>query len=399
MSRSQLPQNYIIRQGTVFEDFENISQWTKFGSGGTISADTTYKMYGSQSLRLNVTTAGSFVIARKTYASSQDMRETSRVIHMWFYPVTTPSTTISEMQITIYETVATKFFSWTPSGSTFLPDQWNHIVLHRNVWANTGSASWGNINAIEVRLTAASGQTASVCVDMWIHSQEQTPRCLIMFDDACDDVYTEAFAYMNPRGLKGTIFVVPSLVGTSGYCTLAQLEEMYEAGWSIANHTYSHQNLSTLSYNQIVDQIGRCTDWLISHGFTRGAYHLAYPYGGYNDNVFAAMDALGIKTGRSVLSLRLQNAPVDNYKILMSRALDNASSLSTIKSLFIDRAISWGQTAFLHGHKLEAAAGTNTWAISDFQALIDYIIARRLPCVTIDEWYEGLSNPRYLAVL
>jgi len=402
MIRPLLPQNYIIRQGTIFEDFENISQWPKMSGDGTVSAETSYKMCGSQSLRLNVTTAGSFIIARRTYTTAQDFREAGKVIHIWIRPLTSPST-IQAMIFTLFDTIATKYFSYTPSGTDFLPNQWNHIVLHRNNWANTGGASWGNINAFQIKLTAASGQTASVCVDMCIYSQEQTPRCVIMFDDACNDAYTKAFAYMNPRGLKGTIFVVPTLVGTSGYCTLAQLEEMHEAGWTIANHTYNHPGgplyLTGYSYNQIVDEIGSCTEWLISHGFTRGAYHLAYPGGYYNNDVFAAMDALGIKTGRSTLSLRLQNAPVDNYKILMSKALDSALTLSTAKSLWIDRAISWGQTAFLHGHKLEAAAGVNTWSISDFRSMIDYIVARRLKCVTIDEWYQGLTNPRYQAVL
>ena len=66
------------------------------------------------------------------------------------------------------------------------------------------------------------------------------PKIVIAFDDAFKSQYTEAFRYMSRFGLVGTIAVNPSLIGTANYCSWAQLQAMYAAGWHICGHTPSH---------------------------------------------------------------------------------------------------------------------------------------------------------------
>jgi len=68
MSRPSLPQNYIKTVGTLFENFETLSDWTKGGSDtiGTVTSDTTNVKLGSAALRLTVNTAGSNVYASRT---------------------------------------------------------------------------------------------------------------------------------------------------------------------------------------------------------------------------------------------------------------------------------------------------------------------------------------------
>ncbi|MEW5803132.1 MAG: polysaccharide deacetylase family protein [bacterium] len=402
MPRSALPQNYAVQDGILFEDFESLAPWPKISGNGNIEANTSQFRTGTQSMKMSVTTPGSFLLTRKTFPPLLDLSSVNKLMHFWFYLHTNPTTTIHHISATFYnyfEGVPSRYFSlnWWPEK---IRSGWNHAVIHRDDWALTGNPApdWNSIYVFEFKVIAAAGQTASVSFDEVRHSMEQLPRCVIAFDDACETVYTEGYAYMHPRGVRGTIYVAPALIGTAGYCTLAHLEEMYSNGWALANHSYTHPGfpyyLTGLTRSQIESELSRCSQWLNDHGFTRAAHHLAYPGGYFNDDVFAALDSTGMYTGRSTLRF-LQTVPVDNYKILGSQTLDNTLSLAAAKSLWIDAALKRQSSAFLHGHILDAVAGPNTWAIADFRALIDYITACGIKCVTIDEWYNGLTNPRY----
>jgi len=64
------------------------------------------------------------------------------------------------------------------------------------------------------------------------------------------------------------------------------------------NHTVTHQDLSTLSINCIQAELDGCREWLIFNGFSRTADFVAYPYGGYNNDVLEVMK--NYKLGRSI---------------------------------------------------------------------------------------------------
>ena len=57
---------------------------------------------------------------------------------------------------------------------------------------------------------------------------------------------TEAFPALIELGLRATFFVVPTLVGTPGYVTWAQLREMAAAGMEIGSHSLTHPFLHDL---------------------------------------------------------------------------------------------------------------------------------------------------------
>ena len=81
------------------------------------------------------------------------------------------------------------------------------------------------------------------------------PEMVITFDDGYESVYTIAYPIMKQYGIVGTCYVVTSWIGTPGYLTLPELTELHNAGWTIANHSYSHQELPTLTTAQITTEI------------------------------------------------------------------------------------------------------------------------------------------------
>ncbi|WP_369128058.1 polysaccharide deacetylase family protein [Lysinibacillus sp. CNPSo 3705] len=75
----------------------------------------------------------------------------------------------------------------------------------------------------------------------------------------------------------------------NGIYEFSTIKELYNYGWDLFNHTVTHQDLSTLSINCIQAELDGCREWLIFNGFSRTADFVAYPYGGYNNDVLEVM--------------------------------------------------------------------------------------------------------------
>ncbi len=60
---------------------------------------------------------------------------------------------------------------------------------------------------------------------------------------------------MEQYGIKGTVYIVPEWIGSPGYLTLAQLTALHNAGWTIANHSWDHPALPSLTTTQITTEL------------------------------------------------------------------------------------------------------------------------------------------------
>lgn len=396
-TRPALPQNYDLNLDTLLDDFETTSGWTQGqGSGspsGVTSVDTVNVKTGSGALKIQATNGG--VLNTKTISLNAANAAT---FGYWVYidDVTKLSS------ITIYLSSVSNFaslFSYALAASNLL-DGWNFVQVRRDLWTNTGSESWTNtMIRLRFRTDSVLGETVSTTFDSLYYRLYARPKVVITFDDGWDSAHTEGYTYMATKGLKGTHYVISGVVDQPGRITTANLTTAYNNGWSISNHTSTHQNLSTLSQEEILTELQDCNEWLVSNGFARTAGHVAYPNGGYNATVLSAMDTLGFKTGSTIIS-RQNNIVkgLEDKRLLKRYSLINSNSLATVKG-YVDTAVSNGSTVFINFHKLVASPTVSTeWAISDFQALVDYVARLHnggiLDVVTVDDWYSGLTEPR-----
>lgn len=143
-------------------------------------------------------------------------------------------------------------------------------------------------SGLQLRVTLFGGG-ASIFTRFFIKEivdnyQADSKTCLI-FDDARDTVYTDAFPLMRARGLVGTLPIISSFVGTPGFMTVAQISELYDAGWDIVNHTRSHLPAATMAgftQAQCFAEIDACEQFIRSNGWIRNnapKYFVA-PFGG-----------------------------------------------------------------------------------------------------------------------
>jgi len=386
-----MAQNYIINDGTLLEGFETFADWNLV-STGAIADDTTNYKTGTHSLKLTAAEGGN-VSASKTI--SLDMRGKNGIIDIWVYLYSEPET-FSSLYLYISSTTDYSVcFQRSMSSATGLNKGWNRLSVGIDEWTNTGGESWDNMMIrLKVKLTSVTAQIAIASVDSLIYNRKGLARCVITFDDARASAYDEGYVYANAKGIKGTFYVIPDNVDTAGNMSLAECTTVYNAGWALGNHTKSHTDLTTVTEAEAVTALTDGKAWLDAQGFTRATRHASYPDGNYNATVLSAMATAGMQTGRTIRQDFMIAPMADPYQLTVKK-MTNTVTLATAKG-WIDSAISRGATVMFLLHQLVEAPDSSTeWGIADFQALIDYIVARRIKCVTIDEWYNCQSNPRY----
>lgn len=223
-----------------------------------------------------------------------------------------------------------------------------------------------------------------------------TPKLIMTFDDGYSSVYTKAFAYMKTKGLKGTAYIISNSVGATNYMTDAQLEEMYAAGWCIANHAIDATQLGSADLATALTKIGGCQTWLEDNSYLTGLKHFAYPGGQYNNTVIQALKQLGIKTARTTVEALNGPTIANLYKLTDNPCGGSFYTLSQVKGQ-ITTAISQNKTIILLFHRLVDTAGEvgtdgMNFLYSDFQALCDWIITQSISVMTVDEWYNSLET-------
>lgn len=393
-TRSTLTQNYTSNAGVVVDDCETLASWPKTSAGGTVESDATNFIEGTKSLKLTPAEASN-VTSDKTISESFANYGT---ISLWMY---VPSLT-GLTSVAIYITSATNYSTYfikTITGAS-LHEGWNYLSIAKSEFTASGAESWSNTMVrFRLRINASAG-TPSVSFDRIYKGEYKRPKVLFTFDDSWDSQYSEAYAYMNNLGMKGTIYAINTKVDTAGYMTTAQLQTVYAAGWDIGLHGAT--NYAALADQTAVENdVQGCIDFLNARGLTRANRHIAYPNGGYNDTVLAAMTNLGILTGRTIVDRNQANELDENLLITRQGVYNTTGQAATLA--FIDRAVSQGNSVWLNYHILVASdADVSTKVLnSDFEATVDYAKSlqdkRLLDVVTVSEWYNGLANPRLTA--
>lgn len=212
---------------------------------------------------------------------------------------------------------------------------------------------------------------------------------MFTFDDAEEEIYTNIFPIMSSLGKPGTFYVWTSRVGLEDRVTEEQLLEMEAAGWSIANHTQNHPDLTTLSQAEAQAEIEAGKADLLAMGITGAVNHLAYPFGAHNATVVqAALDA-GMVTQRKAVgsSVFELDYTFDPNAISLTKNILEGDTLEDLKA-FVDSAVSQGKIALFLAHRIPGDL-----SVEDFQALVEYCVEQNCRFMTIEDLYSDyLSN-------
>jgi peptidoglycan/xylan/chitin deacetylase (PgdA/CDA1 family) len=217
------------------------------------------------------------------------------------------------------------------------------------------------------------------------------PAVVITFDDSLLSTYSEAFAYMEPRKVKGTVYTITSLLGGtyngSPMMSSAQLLELHAAGWTVANHTRTGDGINGQSQAIQEAEIDGGRDDLVGLGITgNGPLHVAYPGGGYDATTLAAMAAQGMLTGRTTVGASSKsNLPfVAPYEIGGDQVLAAETLVSQQNWLTDLKASRKVGVIVFHDLLADNPTGSN-WLTSNFRAWIDFLVLEGVQTLTIEE--------------
>ncbi|PXX91099.1 polysaccharide deacetylase [Marinobacter vulgaris] len=122
----------------------------------------------------------------------------------------------------------------------------------------------------------------------------------LTFDDAYESVYSNAAAELEKRGYPYTIFVNTDAIGSQGYMTWDQLEEVLgRSGVTVANHSQDHGHLarrpdeSRSDWAQRVESSLDLAQQALADRLGTDVPMFAYPYGEFDEALEGKVEARG----------------------------------------------------------------------------------------------------------
>ncbi len=392
-----LPKNLWIADGTQYEDFESAAEW--LSSGGSVSNDTLLHS-GTRSVML---TAYSDTTAAMIKTVNWDLSSSAlQQIQFWVYQHDAAADYGGSLILSLSNDA--NFLNYYRVW--LIPERMGTVGWHQLVWAKSsfkvgaGAPSWASpIERIRLEMIGAVGKSPSFSFDDLRVGARSRPAVVLSFDDGYSAQYASVFPTMRQHGIRGTLNPVIDWGLISG----DQLREMAAAGWTIGNHTRSHQSMIDMTEAEQEQDLTDGLNDLTGQGLAAGARYVAYPYGESNDDTMTAMADLGMLTGRTVeiadaidttpypaWVLPPDVEPYDHYH-LPARPCGSGDSLASLEGA-VDDAIRGGTILPLLFHYV---GGYGEISTADFKALIGYIAARRdsIDALTMDDIYQLTLGP------
>jgi len=388
---AQQPPAFLLQAGTNYQTFQDPANWTS--GDASVTVDTADEQNGVPSLMLTAN-PGFNAHMRKTISTNFSNVST---ITFWVY-TQYPDNSNGWHAASIYLT-SNSFQDYFLATTQQLHPGWSKLTFSKSDFVPSGNPSWSNtMTTMQLALFGdTSGGMSVSFADMELNSYSR-PKVIISFDDNYTSSYTYGYQYLKKYGFSGTEFVISSQVDENGHTTSAQLQEMYNNGWDMCNHTTTHPDLRTLTEAQVLNEFQTCENFLISKGWTRnqGYLHLAYPSGFFNDTVLAADSAAGLLTARTVMETLPQANQLDSKYLLYSQVPDSTTQTRADIIASVNQVVANGGALQLTFHNITPTPQVAIdWNDQDFDAIIDYIAslqkAGSLDVMTLTQWYAGLT--------
>ena len=384
-----LPQNLMVSAGSLYEGFETTGDWSLSPGGvGSLAANVTQVFQGTQSMKIT-SPVGATVGMHKTIS-----RVFSDIEHFEIYLyLHDPTADYQAINIELAAlTNYTKKMNFNIGASTtwLKQGQWMKITIPKAYFTASGGCTWADtMIRFRVQAVAKATKTVNVSADSLTIGQVRLPAVSVRFDDGYINTYTVAYPIMEPHKIRGTIYAITDWIDGIGLSS-AQLLDLDAHGWSIANHTDDHTDLTTLSEADQELRIDAGRDALDALGLTRASRYMCLPLGLKNADTYTALAAQGMLTCTNGGTARLPVLPAFDIYEVESQGISNTTSLATAQG-YVDTAITNKSILNLVFHSIvETPTIATEWATADFQSLMNYIASKRsqISCITIDDYYN-----------
>jgi len=245
--------------GTLLDPCENITAgvtgWSNVANA-TVSFSNTHKISGAGCVKVVNTNAGAGNVAIQRTITSTDV-SSAFTVSFWVYVEAPTDPSYISWKFTL-STTTDGAGNATGNGKSFQGNMtsksgWNFVEIPIGRFNGTiGTGAWADFTTITyLQFQAASfvggaGALVFYLDDIRFNTYHK-PVVVPWFDDQWGSAYNIAFPVMQSYNIKGTMAVISNNVGTANYCTTGMLQNMYNAGWDMVNHSWHHIHTMTTS--------------------------------------------------------------------------------------------------------------------------------------------------------
>lgn len=253
----------------------------------------------------------------------------------------------------------------------------------------------------EQQFETTEQQLSQMTQNITFHSGIRKPLVTFIDDDGVSPVYTRLLPLFRSKGIVGNAAVITGKIGVSGYITASQLREMYDAGWEMLGHTYSHNpNLSIYPDDADLDyELGAgCKTILENLGFKVNGF--VYPQGVSDVRIRSftrkyytySFGDTGVNKGDFINSMNIKRVPLGSFTPV------GQNTLEYYKSQVDDAIANNGWIVFMT-HVSATYEGMDETQWQHISDLIDYIKSQNVDIVTTSEGYKYFGNKIFVGDL
>jgi peptidoglycan/xylan/chitin deacetylase (PgdA/CDA1 family) len=375
----------------IFETFQVGHGWVKAYDGpGTVSNDMDMHLIGSSSLAITTDGASTHVHVSKTGVSPAfDLREKAIKLVMRV----DDADMLDELKLYLSDDNLASYYAYDftrlfTRGSS--SDVWMTITVNLEDTAlRVGNVDLSSINSFQFYVKDRGNGSTTV----WINKLSFIDRpmqgaVIVTFDDNFRTVYTNGLPIMAKYRIPATSYTITEKFESDDRLTIAQMKELQDVyGWDIACHTHTHAHLRTLTEAEITSEFAACKTNLIVNGFSKGADHIAFPFGEYEETTSLKIAKKYFVSARTINEHSETDPPADRYRLRIYN-LTEADAIDAVKAR-IWRACEQKEILILLFHDIQDdPVDSADISISKFKAVMDLIHESGIRTMTISDYIK-----------
>ena len=359
----------------TFDDFENIDDWEAVA--GSIEADTENYYTGSQSARLEIHEGEDEIMANIVLELEEPIDCTEQNPGL-----AVQSENIEDPSIQLYDADGGR----ADFHCEVRPDM---PFMRRNFgFAGTngeGVPDFSAIEEIQIAFYADEDSTPQMWVDdLHFVPRSNTGAVMLQFDGGYETHNTFAQPTLEAYDLPATAFLPTGRIyedddWEDDRLSEAQVEELAEAGWTIASNAAHGSDLTSLDDRDPEEEVTSAIEWLEEHDYD-GAGYFSYPQGIYDESTY------DIVTEHTDLAFTgrygVQGQTLDPH--LCSRVVNPSLGDATE---ILDRTAEFGGVTTLAYYRLEDDDVQDAFADS-MEYLNDHVSEGNLEVITPQEFED-----------
>lgn len=163
--------------------------------------------------------------------------------------------------------------------------------------------------------------------------QANKTKIVFMFDDGWRSVYTKAYSIMKEYNYKGSVPIIPSLVGEKEYMDYGELGELYLQGWDLLNHSYSHSENMYEDCDALFSDYNKARQWMKNRYIGDCGNMAVIPYGEINPYLIRQLKDKGydnVRTSDNIIILDNDNIiyyPIITINLLTDMPVDKVKDI------------------------------------------------------------------------